>query len=188
VKKLNCADLWEDYRLGHRIRAYVIEGRVNGHWRQLAAGTAVGRRKLDTFATVEADRLRVRITQSVGEPMIRKFQVHVVDDALARAFQSASDVWKKVGTWKGGDKEMHINLTAATVEPRLYTLRLTGKAAIQSAEYWIGGEKVAADQVRLISGSSVEINRSQVLPPGTAVEVRLKNQAHAGAQGNIELQ
>jgi hypothetical protein len=85
-KQFNCADLWEDYRLGHRIRAYTIEGRVNGAWRLLATGTAVGRRKLDFFDRVTADRVRVRITEHVGEPSIRRFQVHLVDAALAAPY------------------------------------------------------------------------------------------------------
>ena len=85
AKQLNCADLWEDYRLGHRIRAYVVEGRVNGVWVKLAQGTAVGRRKLDLFAPVTADRVRVRVTQSVEVPVIRRFAVHHVDAALNEA-------------------------------------------------------------------------------------------------------
>lgn len=84
-RRLNCSDLWEDYRLGHRIRAYTVEGRANGAWTVLATGTAVGRRKLDLFAPVTVDRVRVRVTQAVGEPVIRRFQVHCVDEALARA-------------------------------------------------------------------------------------------------------
>jgi alpha-L-fucosidase len=85
AKRINCADLWEDYRLGHRIRAYVVEGRVNGAWVKLSQGTAVGRRKLDVFAPVMADRVRVRVTQMAGEPVIRRFQVHQVDDDVAQA-------------------------------------------------------------------------------------------------------
>jgi alpha-L-fucosidase len=84
-QRLNCSDLWEDYRLGHRIRAYVVEGRVNGAWTQLATGTAVGRRKIDMFAPVLADQVRVRVTQSAGEAVVRRFQVHHVDEALASA-------------------------------------------------------------------------------------------------------
>jgi hypothetical protein len=84
-QRVNCADLWEDYRLGQRIRSYVIEGRVNGAWTRLTEGSAVGRRKIDMFPPVLADRVRVRIMQKVGEPVIRLFQVHCVDEALASA-------------------------------------------------------------------------------------------------------
>lgn len=86
---VNCADLWEDYRQGHRIRAYVIEAEVAGAWREMARGTAVGRRKIDLFAPVHATGLRVRITAAVGRPIIRRFQAHRVDDALVEPFLPA---------------------------------------------------------------------------------------------------
>ena len=73
---VNCADLWEDYTYGHRIREYVVEGWVNNRWEPLANGTAVGRRKMDFFPVVQASRLRVRITKSVGIPLMRRFAVH----------------------------------------------------------------------------------------------------------------
>jgi len=85
TNQINCADLWEEYRIGHRIRAYEVEGHVNGVWVKLAQGTAVGRRKLDLFALVTADRVRVRVTQAIGEPLIRRFQVHQVETSLAEA-------------------------------------------------------------------------------------------------------
>jgi len=85
-RELNCADLWEAFHLGHRIRAYTIEGRVDGAWRALATGTAVGRRKFDFFGPVTADRVRVQVTASVGQPVIRRFQVHRVETALATPY------------------------------------------------------------------------------------------------------
>jgi alpha-L-fucosidase len=86
-KTINCADLWEDYQLGHRIRAYVIEGRVDGRWAKLGEGTAVGRRKLLFFPTITVDRLRVRVTKSVGTPVIRLLQAHQVDESLVGALR-----------------------------------------------------------------------------------------------------
>ena len=105
TKKLNCADLWEDYRLGHRIRAYCVEARVQGKWTKLSQGTAIGRRKLDLFATVEADRVRVRITQAVAEPVIRRFQVHLVDNTLIAPSKVVPDTWDTIGAWKASDAE-----------------------------------------------------------------------------------
>ena len=83
--RINCADLWEDYRLGHRIRVYEVEGRVNGKWMILSRGTAVGRRKIDLFEPVMVDRVRMKITKSVGKPVIRRFLVHKVDNSLVQA-------------------------------------------------------------------------------------------------------
>ena len=54
-------------------------------------------------------------------------------------------------------------------------------AVIRSAEYWSADAKMPDDQLRRIGDSVMEINRSQVLPPGTPVEVRLKLKAPARA-------
>jgi alpha-L-fucosidase len=88
ARKVNCSDLWEDYRQGHRIRGYVVEARVDGAWVPVASGKAVGRRKLDLFAPVKADRLRVHTTEAVGTPVIRLFQAHCVEDRLALAHRT----------------------------------------------------------------------------------------------------
>ena len=73
-------DLWEEYQYGQRIRAYQIEGRdaTTGNWIKIAEGTSVGRRKIDPIVLKsEIDQLKVKITSSVGTPLIRKFQVHI---------------------------------------------------------------------------------------------------------------
>lgn len=82
-KIINCVDLWEDYRLGHRIRAFEVEGLTGGQWIRLTQGTSVGRRKLLFFPTVSVERVRVRVTRSVGVPTIRLLQLHQVDEDLA---------------------------------------------------------------------------------------------------------
>ena len=76
VVSVNCSDLWEDYAYGHRIREYVVEGWTGERWEPLAKGTAVGRRKMDVFPAVSLSKLRVRVTKSVGTPLIRRFAAH----------------------------------------------------------------------------------------------------------------
>ena len=69
-------DLWEDHRYGHRIRGFVIEGFDGANWVKLFEGTAVGRRMLARCAPVTVSQVRLRVTQSVGTPLIRRLQVH----------------------------------------------------------------------------------------------------------------
>ncbi len=76
MKEFGYTDLWEDYRFGHRIREYVIEGFNGKEWIPVSRGTAVGRRKIDPCTPQSVTQVRVRITKSVGTPLIRKFQVH----------------------------------------------------------------------------------------------------------------
>jgi len=76
LKSIGYADLWEDYQYGHRIREYVIEGFNGQDWVPLSHGTAVGRRKIDPIPSSPVSQVRVRVTKSVGTPLVRKFQVH----------------------------------------------------------------------------------------------------------------
>lgn len=76
---ISYTDLWEEYRYGQRIRAYIIEGFdvTKNCWLKLASGTSVGRRKIDSVKTnILVDKVRLTIQESVGIPMIRKWMIH----------------------------------------------------------------------------------------------------------------
>lgn len=75
-KPVHHVDLWEDYRYGHRIRGFVIEGRSGRDWVKLVEGTAVGRRFPCSVSNSPVSQVRVRITQFIGTPLIRNFEVH----------------------------------------------------------------------------------------------------------------
>lgn len=65
--------MMEDIAQGERIRSYVVEGQVEGEWRELCRGTAVGHKKIDRFAPQVLSGLRLRVLESVGEPRLRRF-------------------------------------------------------------------------------------------------------------------
>ncbi|MEG0889405.1 MAG: family 20 glycosylhydrolase [Bacteroides sp.] len=78
-QRIQYTDLWEEYRYGHRIREYRIEGwdTVLNKWCLLSEGTAVGRRKIDEIKKSPIiDKIRVKIIKNIGAPMIRKFMIH----------------------------------------------------------------------------------------------------------------
>ena len=76
---INHVVLMEDYREGERIREYVVEGSNDGQWKELSTGTSVGRKKIDLFHPAQVDRVRLRITKSAAEPVIRRLAVFHVD-------------------------------------------------------------------------------------------------------------
>jgi alpha-L-fucosidase len=84
-KEINCLDIWEDYRLGQRIREYKVTGFDGKQWLPLGSGKAVGRRKLILFPTQTLQKVRLRILASVGTPVIRLFQVHRVEDRFTQS-------------------------------------------------------------------------------------------------------
>ncbi len=62
----------EDIRQGQRIRAYQIEARVGGEWKTVRTGQSMGWKKIDRFPAVKTDRLRLTVSQHVGEPLVKR--------------------------------------------------------------------------------------------------------------------
>ncbi len=66
----------EDIKHGERIRKYVIEAWVNKEWKNICEGISVGHKRIQKIQPVQAERFRLRITESVGKPQIKKFAVY----------------------------------------------------------------------------------------------------------------
>ncbi len=64
--------LMEEIAYGERIRGYVIEGWDGEKWLRLYTGTAIGHKKIDFFKAHELEKVRVRVVNSVGTPLIRR--------------------------------------------------------------------------------------------------------------------
>ena len=73
---IDAVSVREDIRQGGRVRRYAVEGRVNGEWKVLASGTAIGHLQISKFEPVEVTELRLRIMESAAKPMIRKFAAY----------------------------------------------------------------------------------------------------------------
>lgn len=80
---INHAIVMEDYRAGERIRAYVLEGRSGDQWQELRSGTSVGRMKIDLFRPAHVAQVRLRVTRSAAEPIIRRLAVFHVPGVSA---------------------------------------------------------------------------------------------------------
>ncbi|GIN72498.1 hypothetical protein J14TS2_29730 [Bacillus sp. J14TS2] len=65
--------IMEDIAHGERIREYQIDGLVDGNWKMLCSGEAVGHKRIETFSTVGVTRIRLTVTKSVDIPHIKKF-------------------------------------------------------------------------------------------------------------------
>ncbi len=66
---------------GERVRDYRFEARIDGRWMTIAKGSAIGHKKIDRFAPVTADGLRLTVRQADAEPLIRRMACYLADDA-----------------------------------------------------------------------------------------------------------
>lgn len=74
--------LEEPLFLGQRVRAFVLEGEVDGAWRELARGTTIGARRILSFPAVRATRLRVRLEDARATPALSRIQVFLAPPAF----------------------------------------------------------------------------------------------------------
>jgi len=72
---VDAVSIMEDIHFGERVRKYVVEGMVDGTWQTLAEGTAIGHKKIDKFDPIRVASVRLTVTESVGEPVIRQLAV-----------------------------------------------------------------------------------------------------------------
>jgi alpha-L-fucosidase len=69
--------LMEDIAHGERVRSYIAEAWIDGQWIQIASGSAIGHKKIDTLAVpIHSESYRLTVLESEGEPFIRSFAVY----------------------------------------------------------------------------------------------------------------
>lgn len=77
--KVNCITLMEDICYGERVRQYAVDGLTPGNqWQPLCEGISIGHKRIQPFAAVEVAKLRLRVTKSVAEPVIRNFIAYAI--------------------------------------------------------------------------------------------------------------
>jgi len=70
AKTFNVLMLQEPTRLGQRIAEFTVEAETNGEWRQIAAATTIGYKRLLRIPETTASKVRVRILQANNVPAI----------------------------------------------------------------------------------------------------------------------
>jgi alpha-L-fucosidase len=74
--RVNHVVLCEEIARGERIRSFEVQALVKGAWLGVCAGTSVGHKFIGKFGELEASSLRIRITQSSGEPALKEFSAY----------------------------------------------------------------------------------------------------------------
>ena len=161
--KINQFTIMEDYRQGHRIRAFVVEARTtDGNWVEINAGTAVGRKRIVMFKPVAATAVTLRITKNVNEPLLRDFKVYFVEG-------DSSDLYEDSG---GNAVSKNAKATASDTHSAPY---VPGKICDGNPNTWWGvSVKTKGPRyetwVELDLGREVAINRTAINEPWNRTE------------------
>lgn len=89
----------EDIKHGHIVRKYEIDGWIDGKWKKLIEGDAIGHKRIDLVETVTVKKLRFRATECVDTPQIRSFAAYEAP-IYKHNFGGADSEWKTVVEWQ----------------------------------------------------------------------------------------
>ncbi len=79
---VNHVIIQEDIQYGERVRTYKIEGYVNRKWTVLSDGKSIGHKRIEKFETQNIQKLRLTITSSIDQPLIKNLSVLYLDTSL----------------------------------------------------------------------------------------------------------
>ena len=72
----------EDIRFGQRVKEFTLEALVENKWKQIAAQTTIGRKRILRFPNVTASQLRLNIIDSKASPGISNIGVYQAQKVL----------------------------------------------------------------------------------------------------------
>jgi len=183
---LNHIVLMEDYRKGHRIREYVVEGLVDNQWKLLSKGSAVGRMKIDAFPTIKVLKVRLQVTKNVETPLIRSFSLYGVENYNYKDDAFASNEWKLCGSWDtknftNGTGEQTIDLSPFITRPGQYEVTFTaaianGGVKVTEAEIYFDGDMLTQQDFiqQKEKANTFYINRTAQVAQGSSSIMKVK--------------
>ncbi|MCK5729719.1 MAG: alpha-L-fucosidase [Draconibacterium sp.] len=192
-KKINHVVTMEDYRLGHRIREYKIEGLVDGNWKELCKGQSVGRKKIDYFDEIEISKIRLTITKSVNEPVIRKLSAYYVEDFIAPQ-QHGISPWSNcqdIGTYNTQENSIiEVDLTGRIKMPGQFLVKVEPentdtKIKISNVELIYDG-RVVLDNFTSVKGNEININRTAQVIDESKIKLRFNVKSKTVCKGKIQ--
>ena len=75
-KTFDVIELREDLKLGQRIAAFHVQVELNGTWQEFGSGYTVGYKRLLRGSVVEAQKIRVTITEAQALPLLAKISLY----------------------------------------------------------------------------------------------------------------
>ena len=132
---INHVVIEEDYRMGHLIRHYKLEGKTNNGWTTLAQGASVGRKKIDAFATTNVTAIKLTIPSFADTPLLRSLKAyHVTNYTYTPALTETND-WAICGTWdtktfKNNKDTITLNLNDYITKPGQYEVVFLADVAV----------------------------------------------------------
>ena len=155
-KTFDVIELREDLKLGQCIAAFYVQVELDGVWQEFGSGYTVGHKRLLRGSVVEAQKIRVTITEAQALPLLTKISLYKTPTLSQKeAVQQLEFSEKSLGVTKG--ENVHF-----TVKRRESNSPLEAKISIQPGT---GVHGVAyQDEIQVLVFQAGEIEKSLTLP------------------------
>lgn len=173
---------------GEQVRGYRLEGFAWGKWQRIGEGTAIGHKRIQPVRPDGYTMLRLTITDSVGQPVIRRFAAYNTGVAAPASWQDPPTLWADdaVGTWSGDT--LSLDLTGKLPAAGGYRLRVVpegeGRVSLRDPVLRFDGDPHPT-LVRTASGRRDVIILSI---PETGHHVTLQARLQGAERGTVLLQ
>jgi alpha-L-fucosidase len=180
--------LQEDLAGGERVRAYRLDGMVDGAWTLLGDGTAIGHKRVQPVGPVSASALRLLVTESAASPLVRRFAAFDTGVEPPATWRAPAQLWADdaVGAWTDGRCE--VDLTGKLPAAAQYRVRFvpTGgdPVTLRGVELLLGG----TPQPHLIRPAAGRPDVLLLTVPGLGQPVVLRARVRGASRGTLLLQ
>jgi alpha-L-fucosidase len=180
--------LQEEISQGERVRAYTLEGLVDGKWILLGTGTAIGHMRIQPFGPVMLAALRFKSTAAVGIPVIRRMAVFSTHAAPPSTWNDQARLWAADAAGRWTNARVDLDITKKIDAAAQYRVRFVSET---------GGAFEVADAVVLLDGIAQPalLRRDQgrddsfiLTLPGMGQQVRIRAVVRGANSGDILLQ
>ncbi len=96
---VNHAIIKEEIAYGQRVRSYTLEGLTSNGWKLIYSGSSIGTKKIDSFDSIEVSKIRLKISNSIAQPIIKNFSVFYIKDFKSGKENSSENKPIEVGSW-----------------------------------------------------------------------------------------
>lgn len=173
---------------GERVRGYNIEGQVDRSWTMLATGSAIGHKRIQPVPPRVLSAVRLRITNSTGQPAIRSFAVFDTGMAPPADWNATSSLWAPnlVGEWSGSVFSLDLgrDITAAAQYALQFKPQQGTVTGFHHVVLEIGGIPASA----LVKPSPVRRNELLLDITGVDRSIHIAGQVEGAEAGSILLE
>ncbi|MHC1703162.1 MAG: alpha-L-fucosidase [Tenuifilaceae bacterium] len=96
---INHAIIQEEIAYGQRVRSYSLEGLTSNGWKLIYSGSSIGTKKIDSFDSIEVSKIRLKVDNSIAQPIIKNFSVYYIKDFNRVKEKSSESKSSVIGSW-----------------------------------------------------------------------------------------